>query len=191
MKKLSICRNCKRRFLIEPGRDNCPKCGGPLYKTDLEEQYWELYTEDQRAELISRLMVEMEQKGGASTQGTAGQSGAGAYGSTAGSGSQANSSGGYASGNAGSQTGSGGGYASGAASSQAKSSAGSTASQAAGSVGSAFKNPAILLGTVAGCILLVVAAITISGNMRRSAGSCQDRGVGKCFGFCRRNRIHG
>jgi len=187
MKKLSICRNCKRRFLIEPGRDNCPKCGGPLYKTDLEEQYWELYTEDQRAELISRLMVEMEQKAGAGTNGTAGQSGAGAYGSAAGSGFQANSSGGYASGNAGSQNtnstggyasgnagsqgGSGGGYASGAASSQAKSSAGSTASQAAGSVGSAFKNPAILLGTVAGCILLVVAAITISGNMRRSAGS--------------------
>ena len=81
MKKLSICRNCKRRFLIEPGRDNCPKCGGPLYKTDLEEQYWELYTEDQRAELISRLMVEMEQKAGAGTNGTAGQSGAGAYGS--------------------------------------------------------------------------------------------------------------
>ena len=187
MKKLSICRNCKRRFLIEPGRDNCPKCGGPLYKTDLEEQYWELYTEDQRAELISRLMVEMEQKAGAGTNGTAGQSGAGAYGSAAGSGFQANSSGGYASGNAGSQNtnstggyasgnagsqaGSGGGYASGAASSQAKSSTGSTASQAAGSVGSAFKNPAILLGTVAGCILLVVAAITISGNMRRSAGS--------------------
>jgi len=112
MKKLSICRNCKRRFLIEPGQDNCPKCGGPLYKTNLDEQYWELYSEDQRAEIFSKLMVEMEQNTGAD--------------------------------------------------------AGSTASQAAGSAASAFKNPAVLLGAAAACILLV-AAITISGKTRKEA----------------------
>lgn len=61
MKKLCICKTCKRRFLIEPGRDNCPKCGGVLFKTDLEKQYWDLYTEDQRATITRRLMAEMEQ----------------------------------------------------------------------------------------------------------------------------------
>ena len=60
MKKLCICRACKRRFLTEPGRDVCPKCGGVLFKTDLEEQYWDLYTDEQKEAVVSRLMAEME-----------------------------------------------------------------------------------------------------------------------------------
>ena len=137
MKKLCICKSCKRRFLIEPGRDNCPKCGGVLYKTDLEEQYWDLYNEDQRAEVIRKLTAEMEQNTDAYNRDSAGQSDAQEAKSTGG-----NTSGGNAS--------------------------GSNASQVKSGSGSAFKNPAVLLGTVALCILLVVAGIYISGKRRNA-----------------------
>ena len=142
MKKLCICRSCKRRFLIEPGRDNCPKCGGVLYKTDLEEKYWDLYNEDQRAEVISKLMTEMEQNGNTYNHDGARQSGAQDAKSTGESAPGGNAYGGNAS--------------------------GGSASQVKSGLSSAFKNPAIMLGTVALCILLVVAGIYISGKRRNA-----------------------
>lgn len=61
MKKLSVCRACKCKYLIDPARDTCPRCGGELFKTDLEEKYWELYTKEQRDAVIKNLMEQMEQ----------------------------------------------------------------------------------------------------------------------------------
>ena len=105
-------------------------------------QYWGLYNEDQRAGIIRKLMTEMEQNADASNRDSARQSWTQESQPTGGNAPGGNAYGGNTSG-------------------------GST-SQVKSGFSTAFKNPAILLGTVALCILLVVAGIYISGKRRNA-----------------------
>lgn len=62
MKNLCVCKRCRRRFIIDPTMEKCPKCGGSLFVTGISETVWDSYNEEQRSKTISALMDELDRQ---------------------------------------------------------------------------------------------------------------------------------